>query len=74
MTAPAKRVSARVSGLPEPDLVSLVDGDEKASESGWWTEYGGIRDAASGVIAFPPNALPPCSVANCQRCARKQGA
>lgn len=74
MTAPAKRASARVSALPEPELVSLVDGPQRPSEGYWWTEYGGTHDPVSGVISFPPNALPPCSVPNCQRCAQREGA
>lgn len=73
MTAPAKRTTARVNALPEPELVSLVEGSERPTDDGWWKEYGGTLDPASGVIAFPPNSLPPCPFP-CERCARRKGA
>jgi hypothetical protein len=77
MSAPAKRVSGRVSALPEPELISLVDdpaGPYVDSPEGWWTEYGGTRDEVSGVIAFPPNSLPACSFP-CSLCdAKREGA
>ncbi|GGW15459.1 hypothetical protein GCM10018980_38490 [Streptomyces capoamus] len=73
MTAPARRTSARVNALPEPELVSLVDGSERRADDGWWEEYGGTLDPVSGVIAFPPNSLPPCPFP-CERCAQRKGA
>lgn len=63
MTTPARRVDGRVSALPDPELVSLADGPV----SGWWTQYGGRLDPASGVIAFPRYTLPPCPFP-CDRC------
>jgi hypothetical protein len=74
MTAPQKRLSARVSALPAPELVSLPDTPAEAQTvipAPWWAEYGGTRDAASGVIAFPPRSLPPCPFP-CERCQRRQ--
>lgn len=76
MTAPAKRLSARVSALPEPELVSLPDeplSGQEAIPAPWWTEYGGTLDTASGVVAFPPKSLPPCPFP-CALCERRQGA
>ena len=73
MTAPAKRLHGRESALPEPELVSLVEGSERPAEGDWWTEYGGTLDPVSGVIAFPPNSLPPCPFP-CARCERREEA
>jgi hypothetical protein len=76
MSAPAKRLSARTSALPEPELVSLPDdplSGQEAIPAPWWAEYGGKLDQESGVVAFPPNALPPCPFP-CERCARRKGA
>lgn len=76
MTPPAKRFSTRLSGLPDPELVSLHDdplGGQQAIPAPWWTEYGGTLDEASGVIAFPPGSLPPCPFP-CQLCEHREGA
>lgn len=70
MTAPAKRASARLSALPEPELVSLIDdpmGPYSGSPAGWWTEHGGALHVASGVIYFPPGSAPPCQLPDCTR-------
>lgn len=64
MTAPAKRVSAHLTVLPAPELVSLIDdpdGPYAGSEVGWWTEYGGARDPRSGVVYIPPGGKRPPS-------------
>ncbi len=78
MSTPEKRVSARVSALPAPELVSLPDdplNGQEAIPAPWWTEYGGTLDPVSGVIAFPPRALPPCPLyPECSHCARQEGA
>jgi hypothetical protein len=78
MSAPARRVSGRVRALPEPELVSLVDapaGPYVDTPEGWWTEYGGTLDEASGVIAFPPRSLPPCPLyPECSHCRQREGA
>ncbi len=74
MRAPQKRQNGRVSALPAPELVSLPDGPldpQTAVQAPWWAEYGGTLDEASGVIAFPPAALPPCPFP-CERCQRRQ--
>lgn len=76
MTTPAKRVSARLSALPAPELVSLPDGPvdpQTAMQAPWWTEYGGTLDESTGVIAFPPRSLPPCPFP-CALCERQEGA
>ncbi|MBY8839736.1 hypothetical protein [Streptomyces sp. SP2-10] len=73
MSAPAKCQNARQAALPAPELVSLVDGSERATDGDWWTQYGGTRHEASGVITFPPNSPPPCPFP-CERCARRKGA
>lgn len=76
MNDPAKRVSARQSALPAPELVSLPDGPvdaHTAIQAPWWVSYGGTRDEASGVIAFPPRALPPCPFP-CALCRQREGA
>ncbi len=69
MTAPAKRVRARVSALTEPELVSLPEDGNGPSKRDWWEQYGGRLDLASGVIAFLPNSLPPCRP-DCSLCQR----
>lgn len=77
MSAPAKRLNARLTALPAPELVSLRDAPGEAEnvvQAPWWEEYDGTRDARSGVIAFPAGALPPCSVPGCRRCADRKGA
>lgn len=77
MTAPANRVSARMSVLPGPELVSLSDGPAEPRtdvQSPWWEEYGGRLDPASGMVAFPSYELPPCPVPNCPDCARNREA
>lgn len=64
MTAPAKRVRARLDALPAPTLVSLIDdpdGPYRDSPEGWWTEGGGALDVRSGVVYFPPGSNPPPS-------------
>jgi hypothetical protein len=74
MTAPAKRTSARVSALPDPELVSLIDdpsGPYADSPDGWWTEYGGALDSASGVVYFPPTAELPACPFPCTKCRAK---
>jgi hypothetical protein len=73
VSAPQKRVSARQSALPAPELVSLVDGSDRPADGDWWTEYGGTLDPASGVIKFPPRSLPPCPFP-CERCRQREGA
>lgn len=63
MTAPVKPARVRVSALPAPELVSLVDdpaGPYAGSPKGWWTEYGGALDAESGVVYLPGPNFPPC--------------
>ncbi|GGT05420.1 hypothetical protein GCM10010206_79420 [Streptomyces cinerochromogenes] len=72
MSAPQKRVSAGVSALQPPEL-SLIDGSGRPAGGDWWAECGGTLDPASGVIAFPPNSLPPCRFP-CERCDRRKGA
>lgn len=76
MTAPVKHVSARVSALPEPKLVSLLDtpGSPYAdSPAGWWDEYGGALDARSGVAYLPPGSpKPPYVFPPCAMCARRE--
>jgi hypothetical protein len=70
MTSPAKRSCVRVSALPEPVLVSLVDdhtGSYADFPDGWWTEYGGAVDTASGVVYLPGPKYPPCPF-TCPRC------
>lgn len=70
MTAPVKRVSARLSALPDPELVSLIDdptGPYAASPDGWWTDHGGALDVASGVVYFPPGCAPPCQLPACTK-------
>jgi hypothetical protein len=73
---PAKRVSARLSVLPAPELISLIgdpSGPYADSPEGWWTEYGGALDSRSGVVYFPPDSNPPpCRLPDCQRCADRQ--
>jgi hypothetical protein len=71
VTAPAKRVSTRLSVLPEPELVSLPEDGQEPSERDWWAQYGGRLDLASGVIAFPPRSLPPCPLPECSLCATR---
>ena len=74
MTAPAKRASARVSALPEPKLVSLIDdptGPYADSPEGWWKPYGGALDIRSGVVYIPPSAALPACPFPCQRCGGK---
>jgi hypothetical protein len=72
MTAPAKRLGARTSALPEPELITLIDdptGPYADSPEGWWTEYGGALDVRSGVVYLPPGGKrPPCSIPSCSRC------
>lgn len=62
MTTPVKRACVRVSVLPAPELVSLVDDPAKpyaGSPEGWWTEYSGAQDTESGVVYLPaPSPLP----------------
>jgi hypothetical protein len=73
MTAPARRVRARVSPLPAPELVSLIDdptGPYADSPDGWWTEYGGALDIRSGVVYLPGPKSPPCPLT----CPRRKGA
>jgi hypothetical protein len=63
MSAPAKRASARPSVLPDPELVSLTDdplGPYAESPDGWWTQYGGALDVASGGVYLPGPKFPPC--------------
>jgi hypothetical protein len=70
MTAPVKRVRARLSALPEPELITLLDDPDSPyanSPVGWWTEYGGALDVRSGVAYFPPGSSPPCSLPDCKR-------
>jgi len=70
VTAPAKRLSARLSALPDPELVSLIDdptGPYSGSPEGWWTLYGGALNVASGVVYFPPGSAPPCQLPACTR-------
>ncbi|GGW18669.1 hypothetical protein GCM10018980_58550 [Streptomyces capoamus] len=71
MTVPQKPADARVSALPAPELVSLVEGSERPADGDWWAQYGGTLDPASGVIAFPPKSLPPCPFP-CELCARRR--
>jgi hypothetical protein len=77
MTAPAKRTSTRLSALPDPEIVSLIDdplGPYASSPDGWWTEYGGALDVKSGVVHLPASADPPPCPFPCELCARRQGA
>lgn len=70
MTAPAKRASARLSSLPDPELVSLKDdplGPYADSPEGWWTPYDGALNVASGVVYLPGPKSPPCPFP-CTRC------
>lgn len=67
MTPPEGRFSARSGSVP----VSQAEGPERPVEGEWWTSYGGVRDPVSGVIAFPPGALPPCRVPECRHCNEK---
>lgn len=72
MTAPVKRASTRLSVLPDPELVSLVDdptGPYADSPDDWWTEYGGALDIRSGVVYLPGPKSPPCPLT----CPRHQG-
>jgi hypothetical protein len=74
MTAPAKRVSVRLSALPEPELVSLIgdpSGPYANSPDGWWTEPGGALDSASGAVYFPPTAQLPACPFPCSTCRAK---
>lgn len=67
MTIPESTLSDRQADLPSPELVGLVDASEDPSEGEWWQAYGGQLDVASGVIAFPLGAAPPCPFAECLR-------
>jgi hypothetical protein len=72
--APQRRVSARVSALPAPELVSLPDGPidpQTAVQAPWWAEYGGVLDA-SGTVRFPRHALPRCRFDPCPVCDRRR--
>lgn len=72
MTAPVRRACIRVSALPAPELVSLVEdpaGPYAGSPEGWWTEYGGALDTESGVVYLPGPNSPPCPLP----CLRQQG-
>ena len=72
MTAPEKRACIRVSALPAPELVSLVDDLAEpyaASPEGWWTQYSGALDIESGVVYLPGPNFPPCPLS----CPRQQG-
>lgn len=72
MTAPVQRARVRVSALPAPELISLVDdpaGPYADSPEGWWTEYGGALDTESGVVYLPGPSSPPCPLP----CPRHQG-
>ena len=63
MTALVNRTRVRVSALPAPELVSLIDdpaGRYAGSPKGWWTEYGGALDAESRVVYLPGTNFPPC--------------
>lgn len=57
-----------VATAPEPKVDPFAGTPHQDSREGWWTQYGGLLDPASGVIAFPPGALPPCRVPECSRC------
>lgn len=76
MTAPAKRLSARTSALPEPELITLLDDPDSPyanSPVGWWTEHGGALDVKSGVVYLPPGSpRPPYVFPPCVTCERRQ--
>jgi hypothetical protein len=60
------------SQLPPPELVDLIGHAYADSPSGWWTQYGGALDAASGVVYLPPGSGAPCALPECRL--KKQGA
>jgi hypothetical protein len=64
MTTSEGRLSAR----PVSEQGSQVAGSEQPVSGDWWTACGGVRDPASGVIAFPRGALPPCRLPGCRHC------
>lgn len=52
----------RTGPLPPPELVSLEEapvGPHAGSPAGWWDQYGGALDVASGVVCLPGPAHPP---------------
>ncbi len=72
MTALVQRARVRVSALPAPELVSLVDdpaGPYAGSPEGRWTQYGGALDTESGAVYLPGPNFPPCPLP----CPRQQG-
>lgn len=72
---PASLCRRPLSLLPAPELVSLIDdpdGPYADSPGGWWTKYGGVADAHSGVIYIPQEAdRPPCRFP-CDLCAEQR--
>lgn len=57
----------------EPESVNPFTGTTyEASPEGWWTEYGGALDTASGVVFIPRSSteVPPCPFP-CDICRRK---
>lgn len=65
----------RTCPLAEPKLVSLIDtpGSPYAgSPAGWWSQYGGALDVASGVVYLPPGApKPPYVFPPCVTCSQR---
>lgn len=62
MSAPVKPQERRTRPLPPPKLVSLIDGPGSPyadSPGGWWDQYGGALDVASGVVYLPGPTHPP---------------
>lgn len=73
MTVPVKPQKRRTRPLPPPKLVSLIDdpsGPYADSPAGWWDQYGGALNRASGVVylpgpTHPPSPLHPDDCPNC---------
>ncbi len=63
MTAiPARRQQRPTWPLPAPQLGSLFDdagGPYADSPAGWWDQYGGALNVASGVVYLPGPTHPP---------------
>lgn len=79
MTAtPARRQQRLTCPLPAPQLVSLLDdprGPYTDSPAGWWDQYGGALNVASGVVYLPGPTHPPSPLHSddCPNCVRFQG-
>lgn len=61
-TTPARRHRRPACPLPAPQLVSLIDnpdGPYAESPPGWWDQYGGALNIASGVVYLPGPTQPP---------------